>query len=342
MTNIHDVAREVGVSVSTVSRALRGIGEISPTTRAAIRKAADDLGYVASSSAAGLATGRHMTVAIVLPTISRWFYAETLAGIDEVLREAGYDILLINIGGRHGERERLFHSALLRKRVDAVVALAYDFTAAERAELNNLAVPVIAVGGRIRGVRSVGIDDAAAASLAVQRFLDYGHTRIAHIGGNDIAGFNSNVPSIREGTWRAALAARGIEAPPSWVADGGFNLPQGKAAALELMDAVAPTALFCASDEMAFGAILAARQRGLSVPGDISIVGIDDHPYAEAFDLSTVRQEPAEQGRTAAALLLKEISTGRRGSGSIAAAISYVERKSVGVPKDAYPKSPHA
>lgn len=337
MTNIHDVAREVGVSVSTVSRALRGIGEVSATTRAAIRKAADDLGYVPSSSAAGLATGRHMTVAIVVPTLTRWFYAETLAGIDEVLRDAGYDILLINIGGRHGERERLFHSALLRKRVDAVVALAYDFTPAERDELHNLAVPVIAVGGRIRGVRSVGIDDAAAAGLAVEHLLELGHTRIAHIGGNDVAGFNANVPSIREGTWRAALSKHGVAPLPGWIADGGFTLPQGKAAAYELLtadDTPTPTALFCASDEMAFGAILAAQELGLRIPEDLSVVGIDDHPHAASFRLSTVRQEPSEQGRTAARLLLKELGSGGRLARSVTAEITYVERESVGPPKE--------
>lgn len=332
MTTIHDVAREVGVSVSTVSRALRGIGEVSATTRAAIKKAADDLGYVPSSSAAGLATGRHMTVAIVVPTLTRWFYAETLAGIDEVLRDAGYDILLINIGGRHGERERLFHSALLRKRVDAVVALAYDFTPVERAELHNLAVPVIAVGGRIRGVRSVGIDDAAAANLAVERLLELGHTRIAHIGGNDVAGFNANVPSIRESAWRAALSEHGVIAPSAAVADGGFTLPRGKAAARALLtadDMPMPTALFCASDEMAFGAILAARELGLRIPEDLSIVGIDDHPHAVAFGLSTVRQQPAEQGRIAAGLLLKELGGRGRLARSITAEITYVERQSV-------------
>lgn len=278
-----------------------------------------------------------MTVAIVLPTLSRWFYAEALAGVDDVLRSAGYDILLINIGGRHGERERLFHSALLRKRVDAVVALAYDFTNAERAELNNLAVPVIGVGGRIRGVRSVGIDDAAAATLAVERLLDAGHRNIAHIGGADIAGFNSNVPSIREATWRSVLATHGVEVPTmAWVADGGFTLPEGKAAALRMLTGQTeprPTALFCASDEMAFGAILAARELGLSVPDDLSIVGIDDHPYSEAFGLSTVRQSPVEQGQSAARLLLKEITTGRRGSGSVTADVSYIERGSISSPR---------
>ncbi len=337
MASIHDVARETGVSASTVSRALRGVGTVSPATSTAIREAASRLGYVASSSASGLATGRHMTVAVVVPMLSRWFYAEVLEGIDEVLRESGYDMLLINMGGRHGEHQRLFHQELLRKRVDAVIALSYAVTKPEQAQLRSLELPVISIGGRTPGVRSVGIDDAAAGRLAMEHLLDLGHTRIAHVGGDDVAGFNPSVPSLRAGVWRAMLDERGLPAPDRWYAAGGFIVLKSAAAARELLQSPEdrPTAVFAASDEMAFGVLLAASRLGLRVPDDVSVVGIDDHTDAVAFDLTTVRQDPAEQGRVAAHRIVDQL-TGRRAAGrSVVSPTVLVKRGSTGPPPGA-------
>lgn len=334
MVGIHDVAREVGVSASTVSRALRGVGTVSPATRTAIQDVASRLGYVASSSASGLATGRHMTVAVVVPMLSRWFYAEVLEGIDEVLRASGYDMLLINMGGRHGERQRVFHQELLRKRVDAVIALSYALTKPEHAQLRSLDLPVISIAGRTPGVRSVGIDDAAASRLVMHHLLDLGHSRIAHVGGEDVAGFNPSVPSLRSGVWRTMLEERGLPVPARWYAVGGFVVLTSAEAVRGMLGSPddRPTAVFAASDEMAFGVLLAAHQLGLRVPEDLSVVGIDDHTDSVAFDLTTVRQDPAEQGRVAAQRIVDQLTGTRAAGRSVVSPTVLVVRGSTGPP----------
>jgi DNA-binding LacI/PurR family transcriptional regulator len=308
VTSIHDVARHTGVSTATVSRALRGLPNVSPKTREAVQAAAAELGYVASPSAAGLSSGRHRAMAVVIPSMGRWFYTEVVEGVDSVLRREGYDPFLINLAVGPGERERLFHNALLRKRADAVIALGIDFSKDERRELRSLAMPSIIVGAPVRGVRSVGVDDEVATATAMGHLLDLGHTRIAHIGGENEYGMDHTVALARRTGWRNALRARGIEAREDWVLSGGFLMPQAKAAAQVLLSMDdQPTAVFAGSDEMAFGVLLAAQELGLRVPADLSVIGIDDHAWSEAFGLTTVRQDPFEQGAIAARLMLEEL-----------------------------------
>ncbi|HET6826117.1 MAG TPA: LacI family DNA-binding transcriptional regulator [Amnibacterium sp.] len=308
MTSIHDVARYTGVSTATVSRALRGLPNVSPRTRQAVEAAAAELGYVPSPSAAALSSGRHRAVGVVIPSMGRWFYTEVVEGADSVLRREGYDAFLVNLGAGPGERERLFHNALLRKRADAVIALGIDFSKEERRELRSLQMPAIVVGAPVRGLRSVGIDDAVATALAMEHLVALGHTRIAHIGGENEYGMDYTVAQVRRETWRAALVEHGAEVRDDWFISAGFQMPPAKRAARTLLGvADRPTAVFAGSDEMAFGVLVAAGELGLRVPDDLSVIGIDDHAWSDAFGLTTVRQHPQAQGATAARIVLDEL-----------------------------------
>ncbi|WP_426594230.1 LacI family DNA-binding transcriptional regulator [Cellulomonas sp. McL0617] len=302
MVSIHDVARASGVSPATVSRALRGLAYVSDATRARVRSAADELGYVPSSVASGLVTGLSMTVAVVVPFLGRWYYTTVIQGVDDVLRPAGYDMLVLNLGDSNGTRERDFHHAMLRRRVDAMIVLAFNCTPGELAQLNSAPVPAIAVGGDVDGMRSLGVDDREATTLAVRHLLDLGHRRIAHVGGDDPVGLNAHVPQERQSRWREVLQEAGVSPAADWFVNGGFVLERAFPAALELLrdPGHRPTAVFAGSDEMAFGVILAARELGLRVPEDLSVVGIDDHDFSATFGLTTVRQDPVDQGRRAA------------------------------------------
>lgn len=309
MSSIHDVARYSGVSTATVSRALRGLPNVSPRTRQVVQAAAAELGYVASPSAAALSSGRHNAVALVVPSMGRWFYTEVVEGADGVLRSEGYDAFLINLALGAEGRGRLFSNSLLRKRADAVIALGIDFTAGERRELRSLAVPITVVGGPVPGVRSVGVDDVAATKAALDHLLGLGHRRIAHIGGENEHGMDYTVAQARRQEWRAALERNGVVPPAAWFGSGGFLLPQAKQAALDVLRATPrPTAVFAGSDEMAFGVLLAAADLGLRVPGDLSVIGIDDHSWSESFGLSTVQQDPQAQGGDAARIVLDELN----------------------------------
>jgi DNA-binding LacI/PurR family transcriptional regulator len=335
VTSIDDVARASGVSTATVSRALRGLPNVSDATRTRIRTIADELGYVASSSASGLASGRTLAMGVVAPSVSRWFYTTVIEGIDSALREANYDMILYNLASRGGDRERVFHRSILRKRTDALIAVGMDFSADEREQLLSLGHPTIMIGGPVRGIRHVGIDERGVARQATDYLIGLGHRDIAHLGGDDDEGLNREVPLGRRNGYLDALADAGIAPRNDWMLSGRFSLTASRDVIGELLDRAGPrpTAIFANSDEMAIGAILAATDRGLRVPDDISIMGIDNHDLSESFGLTTMAQDPYEQGRLGARILLDDLSGGPLSrKTSVKASAHLVERTSTGRP----------
>src|SRR3954452_8556095 len=161
MTSMKDVAPEVGGSTATVSRALRGLPRVSDETRVKVLQVAARLDYVASPHAASLASGQTRAVGVIVPFVTRWFYGSVIQGAEELLREAGYDLLLYNLGGDQAARDRVFRGHPLRKRVDAVLVLSLTPTDDEVASLARLDRPVAAVGATVDGWASVRIDDVA-------------------------------------------------------------------------------------------------------------------------------------------------------------------------------------
>nr|WP_274635623.1 substrate-binding domain-containing protein [Microbacterium bovistercoris] len=311
MAGIKDVADAAGVSTATVSRALRGLPQVSEQTRSRIVRLADELGYVPSSSAAGLRSGRTMAISVVVPAVDGWFPASVIEGVDTELRAAGYDMVLFLLGGGPDERERLFHGSALRRRGDALLALSIDLTEDEREQLTQIELPSVVVGGRIHGLRHVGIDEADAAQQAIGHLIDHGHRDILLIdGGEEEHGRNSGVSRDRRRGYERALRAAGIQEDATRSIDGGFSMTATRRRVGAFLDAGAdaPTAVFAASDEMAIGAMLALGDHGLAVPADVSVIGIDDHPLAASFGLTTVAQHPFAQGTAAARLLLDELA----------------------------------
>jgi LacI family repressor for deo operon, udp, cdd, tsx, nupC, and nupG len=336
VTSIDDVAHASGVSIATVSRALRGLPNVSDTTRLRIETVADRLGYVASSNASGLASGRTLTMGVVAPSVSRWFYTSVIEGIDSVLREANYDLILYNLASRGGDRERVFHRSILRKRTDALIALCLDFTTAERQQLLSIGHPMIMIGGPVRGIRHIGIDERGVARAATQHLLDLGHRSIAHLGGDDDEGLNRQVPLGRRRGFLDALHAAGIQERPEWMLTGRFSLTASRQVVGELFGrgGKLPTAIFANSDEMAIGAILAAMDHGLSIPGDLSVMGIDNHDLAGSFGLTTMAQDPFEQGALGARILLDDLNSGApTRKTSVRAAARLLERTSTAPPR---------
>ncbi|MCL2735715.1 MAG: LacI family transcriptional regulator [Propionibacteriaceae bacterium] len=312
MVGIEDVAREVGMSASTVSRALRDLPLVSQQTKQVVRAAADRLGYVRSAAASGLVTGRAMAISVVVPAVGLWFYSQVIEGVDTVLRQADYDMALVNLGGVGVERERAFKRSLLRHRGDAVLALCVDFSHEEREELRQLGLPVIVVGTPVRGLRFVGIDEVAAGYQATQHLIDLGHRDILHLtgGAEEQQGLSSRVPQGRLTGYEQALRDAGIPPDPGRVLEGRFSMSASRDVVDDLVESGSPlpTAIFAASDEMAFGAMLSLNHHGLSVPDDISVIGIDNHVMADPFGLTTLAQRPFDQGVEGARILLDELA----------------------------------
>ena len=304
-----EIAFATGFSKATVSRALRGLASVAPETTLAVRDAADRLGYIPSVAASGLATGHHRAIGVLVPLIDRWFYVTALEGIDSELRRAGYDLVLFNLGGGSaGNRERVFHRSILRGRVDALIVLCLVLNDSEQEQLQLADIPTVIVGGPVAGIRHFGIDDTAAATLAVTHLLNLGHTRIAHIGGEDDFGLNSAVPFTRRSAFLDVLHDAGAHPPGEWVVNGRFTFDGGYHAMQAILAGTSrPSAVFAASDEMAFGAMAALCHAAIDVPGEISIIAIDGHQDGEALGLTTIAQSPLQQGADAARLLLSEL-----------------------------------
>jgi DNA-binding LacI/PurR family transcriptional regulator len=293
--SIEDVARRAGVSIATVSRALRGLPDVAAATRDRVLEAAAELDYVASPFAARLASGRTATVGVVVPFVNRWFFAEVIDGVEAALRKSGFDLLLYNLGDEEG-RTRFFDVMPIRKRVDAVLIASLVLDDAEFDALGALSCPVGLLGLERPGFLSTRIDDVAGARTAVRHLLDLGHRRIGLIGGDTDDPMRFTPPLRRRDGYRDALREAGVEPDPDLEVLGYFTIDGGGEAASRLLAIPdRPTALFAESDEMAYGAMRAARRAGLRVPEDVAIIGFDDHVNAELMDLSTVRQPVAEQ-----------------------------------------------
>ncbi len=309
---IEEVAERAGVAVSTVSRALRDLPGVSTGTRQRIKHIAGEVGYVASPSASRLASGVTGTVAVVVPDATKWFFGQIIAGAGAALRAAGQDVLLYELGDEEGRR-RFFGEQRLHGRADAVLILSLRLTEAETRNLRDLSVPVVLLGRRSEFFGSVSVDDRAAARTAVRHLINLGHRRIGMIGINDEAEVTagSAVPPSRAAGYRQSLLAAGIPAEEELQQFDVNSVSGGAAAMTRLLSApVLPTAVFAASDEIAFGALSVVRAAGMSVPGDISFVGFDNHDLSGVMDLTTIDQDVRGQGMAAAELLIDALRTG--------------------------------
>ncbi|MFE6964344.1 LacI family DNA-binding transcriptional regulator [Agromyces sp. NPDC057679] len=312
MAAIGDVARLAGVSKATASRALSGGGHVAVATRRRVEAAASEIGYIASPAAASLVTGRTKNVGVVIPIVNRWFFGEVLEGIERALLSAGYDLTLYNVADAGPERDRVFEFFLARKRVDAVIAVGVDLAEHEAARLSQSDKPLVCLGGRGAVDARLSIDDRAVGTLATEHLLRLGHTRIAHLAGPDAAAEPGTVPGERLRGYLDALASAGLAPDEGLVLETDTTMPAGCTAALQLLGQPGPrpTALFAACDEMAFGAMIAAERLGIAVPGELSVIGVDGHEYAEMFGLTTIEQSPGEQGRLAVEAVLRLLGEG--------------------------------
>lgn len=302
--SIADVAARAGVSVATVSRALRGLPNVADATRKRVLEAAQQLDYVVNPHASRLAAGTNRTVGMVVATVISWYYQHVVAGIESILSQADYDVLLYNIPTPES-RERFLTALPFRKRVDGLILADFALSDAEQRMLADLDTPIVSVGIASRHYPVVCIDNLAAARTATTHLLGLGHRRIGLISGDEGNAMGFTVPVDRRRGWRRALADAGIDAPRSWEAYGGFTLQGGAKAMAELLDRdLGLTAVFAESDEMAIGALTVLRERDIAVPREMSVVGFDGFDISGFLGLTTVAQPMHQLGEVAAELLL--------------------------------------
>lgn len=307
---ILDVAKRAGVSASTVSRSLRGSAKVSARTRERVLRAAAELAYVPSPAASRLASGRTSAIGVIVPFATRWFFSEVLTGVEGPLRDAGFDLLLYNVGDPGG-RDRFFATMPLRRRVDAVLAVAASLNPDEQEALRALGVPLAVVGCPVAGFSQVGVDDREGAAMAVRHLVLLGHRDIVMISGDPVDPVGRTTTAARQAGFDAALAEAGLRRGPDRVVAEPWGVAGGMLAAEQLLARRRlPTAIFAESDEMAMGALQVLRRAGIAVPGQVSVIGFDDHEMAPAGDLTTIAQPVRQQGELAARRLL-DVLAGR-------------------------------
>lgn len=288
------MARRAGVSQSTVSLVLSGksAGRISARTEASVRKAAEELGYRPNVAARALRTGAARTVGLVVTDVAHPFFGLVLRGAQVAAWRAGYAVALVDVAN-DPDRERASFEALRAGPVDGFIFFTVEPPASSGEH-------VVAIEVSPPGMPFVRLDTEHGTDLAADHLLELGHRRIGHLA-SDIDGETFR---IRRAHLLARLEHAGLEPGP--YVRSSFRFEEAGRAALELLEAPErPTAVFCDDDILAGGVYLAARERGLRIPGDVSVVGFDDLPFARVFEppLTTIEIDAHELGATAFELL---------------------------------------
>ena len=298
------VAQMAGVSPSTVSRILNGTAVVSDDKRQAVDHAIATLGFVPNPVARGLAGGRTLSVGVVTQAIDSPFYGGALRGIEDELSNAGYSPLFVS-GHWNAAHEANCIDVLRSRRVDGIIVLTGRLSDAALSTLA-LSLPVVVTGRSLKAPRlaSLNFDNFEGGRLATHHLLQLGHRRIAFITGD------TRHPDAKERQrgYRAALSAAGVAHDPALVVPGQYTEDSGRLAVERLLDGRAPfTAIFCANDQMAFGAALGLHRRHLRVPQDVSLVGFDDVAGAlfSIPPLTTVHHPVVELGQIAAKAMLQ-------------------------------------
>ena len=308
MATMKDVARKANVSVTTVSHVLNGSRFVSDEARGRVLDAMDELAYKRNALARSLRQKHSHTIGLILPDATNPFFAEVARSVSDESSLRGYSMIICNTDG-DGEKEERFFRILTEKQVDGSSLIEAGASRGAASSIGKLGIPTVMMDrfSRLDGVDTLRIDNAGGGALATRRLLSLGHRRIACV-----AGPSDVTPSAeRVSGYRTALTEAGIPFREEYVLKGDFHPESGYEATCRLLGLdEPPTAVFACNDLMAFGAIRAAFEKGLSVPRDISVVGFDDIRLAAFFNppLTTVAQPHREMGVLAIRLLLERIA----------------------------------
>ena len=308
-TTIADVAKAAGVSVSTVSRALRGLDRVNPETRERVEKEANRLHFSFSKSASSLASGKTMRIAVLLPSeISSWFNSHAFEGIYEVMSKADYDVVPYIVWTQE-DLDRFFQNLPGNRNVDAIIEASFDFDEAKKRVLGELTIPVVGMNApSTHGLDAgVAIDDAAAMSAIVRFLKSLGHKTLAYIGQPVNASPFICSDIVREKGFLDAAKECGygdddiIIVPSLTHMDVQNEQDIYSGIVAQLFSAPKqPTGICVSVDAAAVPLLKGLRRMGWRVPQDVSVVGFDDDPSASIVDMTTMHQNPTEIGRIAA------------------------------------------
>ncbi|MEI7770169.1 MAG: LacI family DNA-binding transcriptional regulator [Chloroflexales bacterium] len=306
---IRDVARHAGVGLGTVSRVLNDSPLVSPVTRKRVLDAIAELRYAPSQIARSFASGKTLTVSAIAPFFTRPSVVERLRGIESRLTDSGYSLVVFNVE-TVARRDACLLDISRHDRSDGVLIISLTPREDELMALHEAGSPVALVDASAAGIFGVRIDDVYGGELAVRHLIDLGHRRIGFVGDSidQVREFNFTSSRDRHRGYMNMLAAAGVAPRPELQRHGVHGRLEARLLARELLQlSDPPTAIFAASDTQAMGVLEAARDLGVRVPADLSIVGFDDIDVAEYLGMTTVRQPLFMSGRRGVELLLRLI-----------------------------------
>lgn len=309
--SIKDIAQAAGVSHPTVSRALNDSPLINQETRARIKVIAAEMGYIPNAVARSLKAQRSGTVGLVVTSLTDPFFAEVMAGVDEVASEAGLS-MFVTASHNDPDREMEVIETFHRRRVEGIIVAASRLSSRYHQRLERIQVPIVLINQHAEDTQprfhSVAFDEQAGARLAAEHLLSLGHRRIGYLG----LGNRQRSNRLRLAGYHEALGEAGLVADPAWA----LVVPEAEIQALgdnDVGESYCPsllsngvTAVFCYNDRVAIGALEACRNQGLAAPGTVSIVGFDDIELARWVSpaLTTIRQPRLEMGCVAMRMVL--------------------------------------
>jgi DNA-binding LacI/PurR family transcriptional regulator len=348
-TTIRDIAQLAGVTPGTVSRAINGSPLVKEKTKSRILKIAEELDYSPNLVARRLSTGKTFAIGVVVPFFTRPAVSARLDGVVSVLSNSQYDLVIHDIASPK-QRSIGFQDVLRQERIDGALIISMPIVHEDIDFFKNSKVPIVFIDRKhldLADFDSIIIDDVLGGYEATKYLIDLGHRKIGFIG--DITGlltkpetdileqdnpFMSTASRDRYEGYRKALSEVGIPISPDYYGEDQYGYREARELAFQMLRlGDPPTAIFAASDIQAFGVIQAARNLGLSIPEDVSIIGFDDIPAAEFMQLTTTRQLLFESGCKGVEILLQAINGDREGHITITLPTELVIRNTTAPPR---------
>jgi LacI family transcriptional regulator len=310
MSTIRDVARIAGVSTATVSRVINSPDAVGEETRNRVLKAMDSCRYKYNALARGFVTKQSFILGLVIPTITNPIFAESMRGVQDIADQEGYQVILGNSDYAYEKEERLCE-VLRESQVEGILITTTNLKGKILRMLLEDEFPFALLYSTVRRgpISSVGVDNFLGGYRAAEHLIALGHRRIAMLAG----GFSFSDKSLHR--WRGykkCLRDHGIVYDPALVLEARYTLESGRQGIKTLLAlASPPTAVFCSNDFMAIGAMQGAKEAGIRIPEDLSMVGFDDMTISCCVSpgLTTIRQPAYEMGRIGAEILIEKIRT---------------------------------
>lgn len=308
MATIKDVAALAGISYTTVSHVVNKTRPVSERVRLKVEAAIAELDYVPSAVARSLKAKTTATIGLLVPNSLNPYFAELARGIEDYCERNNYCVILCN-SDDDPDKQRNYLRVLLEKRVDGLIVASTGGDDSLASGLLAVRTPMVIVDREIAGVETdrVRIDHEEGAYLATRHLLELGHRAIAFIGGP----LDNSVAQLRLAGYRRALRQAKVKVSASSVLASDFTSTGGYRAAAQLLEGERPTAIFASNDLLGIGALRAAAERDIRVPGELSVIGFDDIQMSRYVypALTTVGQSILQLGETAAELLLRRLAT---------------------------------